>query len=128
MQWRLCEIGLEDYSFVLLSRCSALTSILNLAFPSQIKSLLIGSGFGLFHRFVNELEAVGGAHWLAENVEQKNVGSWSEPLGALVASIHQLGLSGWKPGECKAIGNELIAWQNRGLLETEGELFSRVSE
>ncbi|XP_047980854.1 phosphoglucan, water dikinase, chloroplastic [Salvia hispanica] len=89
-KWRLCEIGLEDYSFVLLSR------------------------------FVNELEAVGGAHWLAENVEQKNAGSWSEPLGALVASIHQLGLSGWKPGECKAIGNELIAWQNRGLLETEG--------
>ncbi|KAG6422820.1 hypothetical protein SASPL_113201 [Salvia splendens] len=89
-KWRLCEIGLEDYSFVLLSR------------------------------FINELEAVGGAHWLTENVEQKNAGSWSEPLGALVASIHQLGLSGWKPGECKAIGNELIAWQNRGLLETEG--------
>ncbi|XP_057798732.1 phosphoglucan, water dikinase, chloroplastic [Salvia miltiorrhiza] len=89
-KWRLCEIGLEDYSFVLLSR------------------------------FVNALEAVGGAHWLAESVEQKNATSWSEPLNALVASIHQLGVSGWKPDECKAIGNELIAWQNRGLLETEG--------
>lgn len=28
LQWRLCEIGLEDYSFVLLSRCG-LCAILN---------------------------------------------------------------------------------------------------
>ncbi|KAH6785738.1 chloroplastidic phosphoglucan [Perilla frutescens var. hirtella] len=89
-KWRLCEIGLEDYSFVLLSR------------------------------FLNALEAIGGAHWLADNVEKKNASSWSEPLGALVISIHQLGISGWKPEECRAIGNELIAWQTRGLLETEG--------
>ncbi|KAL8459573.1 hypothetical protein ACS0TY_036901 [Phlomoides rotata] len=89
-KWRLCEIGLEDYSFVLLSR------------------------------FLNALEAVGGAHWLAKSVEQKNVGSWSEPLEALVVSIHQLGLSGWKPAECRAIGNELIAWKQKDLLETEG--------
>lgn len=76
-----------------------------------------------FYRFVNALEAVGGAHWLAENVEQKNASSWSEPLGALVASIHQLGISGWKPEECRAIENELLAWQKRGLLETEGAVF-----
>lgn len=75
-----------------------------------------------FYRFLNALEAVGGAHWLAENVEQKNANSWSEPLGALVVSIHQLGISGWKPEECRAIGSELIAWQKRGLLETEGKL------
>ncbi|KAI3460627.1 hypothetical protein Pfo_017290 [Paulownia fortunei] len=89
-KWRLCEVGLEDYAFVLLSR------------------------------FLNALEAVGGAHWLAENVEQKNVSSWSDALGALVISIHQLGVSGWKPEECRVIGNELLAWQERGLLETEG--------
>ncbi|KAL0365839.1 UNVERIFIED_CONTAM: Phosphoglucan, water dikinase, chloroplastic [Sesamum radiatum] len=89
-QWRLCEIGLEDYAFVLLSR------------------------------FLNALEAVGGAHWLADNVEQKNVNSWNDALGALAISVHQLGLSGWKPDECRAIGNELLAWKERGLLETEG--------
>ncbi|KAK4490089.1 hypothetical protein RD792_000745 [Penstemon davidsonii] len=89
-KWRLCEIGLEDYAFVLLSR------------------------------FLNALEAIGGAGWLAENIEQKNVNSWNDPIGALLISIHQLGLSGWKPEECKAIGNELLAWQEKGLLETEG--------
>ncbi|KAL0432167.1 UNVERIFIED_CONTAM: Phosphoglucan, water dikinase, chloroplastic [Sesamum latifolium] len=88
-KWRLCEIGLEDYAFVLLSR------------------------------FLNALEAVGGAHWLADNVEQKNVNSWNDALGALAIGVHQLGLSGWKPDECRAIGNELLAWKERGLLETE---------
>ncbi|KAK3414637.1 hypothetical protein EUGRSUZ_H00494 [Eucalyptus grandis] len=39
-KWRLCEIGLEDYSFVLLSR------------------------------FLNAVEASGGTSWLAENVAQ----------------------------------------------------------
>ncbi|KAL0369214.1 UNVERIFIED_CONTAM: Phosphoglucan, water dikinase, chloroplastic [Sesamum calycinum] len=90
-KWRLCEIGLEDYAFVLLSR------------------------------FLNALEAVGGAHWLADNVEQKNVNSWNDALGALAISVHQLGLSGWKPDECRAIRNELLAWKERGLLETEGK-------
>ncbi|XP_011074900.1 phosphoglucan, water dikinase, chloroplastic [Sesamum indicum] len=89
-KWRLCEIGLEDYAFVLLSR------------------------------FLNALEAVGGAHWLADNVDQKNINSWNDPLGALAISVHQLGLSGWKPDECRAIGKELLAWKERGLLETEG--------
>lgn len=87
---RLCEIGLEDYSSLLLSR------------------------------FLVSLEAVGGARWLAKNVEQKNVGSWNEPLGALIISIRQLGLSGWKPEECRAITNELKAWQENPPLETEG--------
>ncbi|KAL2520078.1 Phosphoglucan [Forsythia ovata] len=89
-KWRLCEIGLEDYAFILLSR------------------------------FLNALEAVGGASWLAENVDKKNVGSWSDPIRALVIGIHQVALSGWKLEECRAIGNELLAWQERGLIETEG--------
>lgn len=89
-KWRLCEIGLEDYSFVLLSRC------------------------------LNTLEAAGGAHQLAEHVNLKNIRSWNDPIKALVVGIHQLGLSGWKREECNAIGNELIAWQEKGLLETEG--------
>ncbi|KAA3452469.1 phosphoglucan, water dikinase, chloroplastic-like [Gossypium australe] len=58
-KWRLFEIGLEDYTFFLLSR-----------------SLILG--------------------------------------------VHQLGLSGWKPGECDAIGSELTAWQEKGLLDKEG--------
>ncbi|RVW82078.1 Phosphoglucan, water dikinase, chloroplastic [Vitis vinifera] len=83
-KWRLCEIGLEDYSFVLLSR------------------------------FLNALEAVGGAQQLKENAESKNVSSWNDPLGALFIGISQLGLSGWKPEECTAIGNELLAWKEKG--------------
>ncbi|KAI5565501.1 hypothetical protein BDE02_14G126300 [Populus trichocarpa] len=89
-KWRLCEIGLEDYSFVLLSR------------------------------FLNALEAMGGAKWLADNVESKNISSWSDPLGALIVGVHQLALSGWKPEECEAIGAELLAWKEKGLLEKEG--------
>ncbi|KAJ8530799.1 hypothetical protein K7X08_023680 [Anisodus acutangulus] len=89
-KWRLCEIGLEDYSFVLLSR------------------------------FVNAVDALGGADWLAENVTQKNVSSWNDPIGALTIGIQQLGLSGWKPEECKAVGNELLSWKERGISENEG--------
>lgn len=89
-KWRLCEIGLEDYSFILLSR------------------------------FLNELDALGGAHWLAENVKSKDISSWNGPLDALIVGIHQLSLSGWKPEECAAIENELVAWKARGLSEKEG--------
>nr|XP_043610294.1 phosphoglucan, water dikinase, chloroplastic [Erigeron canadensis] len=89
-KWRLAEIGLEDYAFVLMSR------------------------------YLNALDAAGGAQWLAENVNSKNVNSWSYPIGALVVGIRQLGLSGWKLEECKAIENELLAWKEKGLLEKEG--------
>lgn len=89
-KWRLCEIGLEDYSFVLLSR------------------------------FLNALEALGGASWLAEKAESRNVASWNESLDALVIGIRQLGLSGWKSDECTAIGSELLAWKDRGISEREG--------
>ncbi|PSS35912.1 Phosphoglucan, water dikinase [Actinidia chinensis var. chinensis] len=89
-KWRLSEIGLEDYAFVLLSR------------------------------YLNVIEAVGGARWLAENAESRNVSSWNDPLGVLIVGIRQMGLSGWKPEECTAIGNELLAWQEKALLEREG--------
>lgn len=66
---------------------------------------------------------MGGAHWLTESVESRNIrSSWNDPLGALVVGIHQLGLSGWKPEESAAIENELLAWQERGLSEREGTL------
>ncbi|KAJ4887966.1 hypothetical protein Rs2_27714 [Raphanus sativus] len=90
-KWRLCEIGLEDYFFVLLSR------------------------------FLNALETMGGAVQLAKDVESKDVSSWNDPLDALVLGVHQVGLSGWKQEECLAIGNELLAWRERDLLEKEGE-------
>ncbi|KAF8402196.1 hypothetical protein HHK36_013148 [Tetracentron sinense] len=89
-KWRLCEIGLEDYSFVLLSR------------------------------FLNALEAAGGAYWLAQHAGSKKVSSWNDPLDALVVGIRQLGLSGWKGPECIAIENELLAWKQKGLSEREG--------
>ncbi|KAL7616018.1 hypothetical protein Lser_V15G02690 [Lactuca serriola] len=89
-KWRLVEIGLEDYAFVLMSR------------------------------YLNALEAGGGAQWLGENVNSKNVDSWNDPINALVVGIRQLGLSGWKLQECKAIESELLAWKERGLSEKEG--------
>ncbi|KAL8172262.1 hypothetical protein V2J09_024066 [Rumex salicifolius] len=89
-KWRLCEIGLEDYCFVLLSR------------------------------FLNELEALGGAGWLVGNSDSGDLSSWSGPLDTLSAGIRQLGLSGWKPQECSAIGNELLAWKSSGLSNEEG--------
>lgn len=76
----------------------------------------------VFYRYLDSLEAVGGAEWLAKKVEYKNDGPWNEPLGALIIGIHQLGLSGWKPEECIAITNELKAWQERPPLQTEGKL------
>ncbi|KAF3500958.1 hypothetical protein F2Q69_00039833, partial [Brassica cretica] len=90
-KWRLCEIGLEDYFFVLLSR------------------------------FLNALESMGGAVQLAKDVESRSVASWKDPLDALVLGVQQVGLSGWKQEECLAIGNELLAWRERDLLEKEGE-------
>ncbi|KAJ4954682.1 hypothetical protein NE237_011465 [Protea cynaroides] len=89
-KWRLCEIGLEDYSFILLSR------------------------------FFNALEAMGGSSWLAQSAGSKNVNSWSDSVHALVVGIRQLGLSRWKPKECNAIESELLAWLQRGLSEREG--------
>ncbi|PKU88114.1 phosphoglucan, water dikinase, chloroplastic [Dendrobium catenatum] len=89
-KWRLCEIGLEDYSFVLLSR------------------------------FLNELEAIGGSSWLENNVNSGNIGSWHSPLGALIVGIRQVGLSGWRQEECVAIGSEILAWDLEGLSEREG--------
>lgn len=89
-KWRLCEIGLEDYSFVLLSR------------------------------FLNSLENVGGAHQLAQVVDSNNLSSWNDPLGVLIVGISQLGLSGWKQEECSALCKELLTWRDRGLQEKEG--------
>ncbi|KAG8378349.1 hypothetical protein BUALT_Bualt08G0128100 [Buddleja alternifolia] len=40
-------------------------------------------------RFLNALEAIGGANWLAENADQKKVNSWADPIGALVVSVRQ---------------------------------------
>ncbi|KAH9305067.1 hypothetical protein KI387_009471 [Taxus chinensis] len=90
-KWRLSEIGLEDYSFVLLSR------------------------------FVNALESGGGPSWLAREARFRNTTSWDHPLGALVTGIRQLGLSGWQQKECISIENELQAWQKMGISEMEGK-------
>lgn len=72
------------------------------------------------HRTLNILETIGGSSYLASNAAAKNVNSWSYPLEALVAGIDQLSLSGWKPEECNAIKQEILAWQRIGLSEKEG--------
>nr|GMD68042.1 phosphoglucan, water dikinase, chloroplastic [Ipomoea batatas] len=95
-KWRLSEIGLEDYAFVLLSR------------------------------FINSLENLGGAQWLMENVDPKNVSKWNNPIVGLMVGIHQLGFSGWKSEECEAIGNELLCWKQRGFLDMEGDSYGKL--
>ncbi|KAJ3671942.1 hypothetical protein LUZ60_008021 [Juncus effusus] len=91
-KWRLSEIGLEDYSFVLLSR------------------------------FLNEIESKGGSNWLAESVNESTIAkSWNDPIEALIVGIKQVKLSGWRSEECNAICNELDAWKQKGLNEKEGE-------
>ncbi|GAQ78092.1 water dikinase [Klebsormidium nitens] len=89
-KWRLSEIGLEDYSFVLLSR------------------------------FVNAVEEKGGPAALAEEAKKSNVQPFNFPLGATVLGIRHLGLSGWQTAECLAIENELHAWQHAGIVDREG--------
>ncbi|KAH9572132.1 hypothetical protein CY35_02G130500 [Sphagnum magellanicum] len=84
-KWRLSEIGLEDYSFVLLSR------------------------------LINALESAGGARWLADEARKENVSSWAHALGAIVLGLRQIGLSKWQQAECIAIENELQCWQAVGV-------------
>lgn len=78
-------------------------------------------------RYLNALDAAGGAQYLADNVNLKNVNSWNDPISSLVVGIRQLGLSGWKLEECKAIESELLAWQEKGLSEKEGDIFILIS-
>ncbi|KAJ7532987.1 hypothetical protein O6H91_13G028200 [Diphasiastrum complanatum] len=88
-KWRLCEIGLEDYSFVLLSR------------------------------FINALNMAGGATWLAEELRTMKIEKWRHSLAATVLGIRQLGLSDWHQEECMALENELMAWQAAGITGSE---------
>lgn len=74
------------------------------------------------NRFLNALDSAGGALWLAKGVEAKDVTAWNDPLSALVVGIYQLGLSGWKPEECTAICNEIVAWKEKGLSDKEGNI------
>lgn len=89
-KWRLCEIGLEDYLFVLQSR------------------------------FSNSVIAMGGSEILANEAKSKRVNGWNHPLGAIVLGIRNLGLSGWQQSECMAIENEIMTWQSAGMVEKEG--------
>ncbi|XP_020571263.1 phosphoglucan, water dikinase, chloroplastic-like [Phalaenopsis equestris] len=72
--------------------------------------------------FLNELDALGGSSWLAYNVNSKSIGTWNSPLGALIAGICQIGLSGWRPEECAAIENEILAWKQKSFSESEGDV------
>lgn len=95
-KWRLAEIGLENYSFVLLSR------------------------------FINALEASGGASTLATEATSGNTAKWAHALGATVLGVRQLGLSGWQRAECVAIENEISAWQSAQLPPKASEDATRV--
>ncbi|GAB2289941.1 hypothetical protein Dimus_024239 [Dionaea muscipula] len=75
--------------------------------------------YGALLLFLNSLDAIGGASWLPETLESKDVTSWNELFDALLIGIHQPGLSGWTPKECSAIGNELRTWKEKGLPEKE---------
>lgn len=68
--------------------------------------------FVLLSRFINTLEDKGGANGLAHG----NDGGWSLPLGCLVLGLRHVGLSGFDPGECMALEQELGSWQKEGSL------------
>ncbi|KAG0556349.1 hypothetical protein KC19_11G046700 [Ceratodon purpureus] len=84
-KWRLSELGLEDYSFVLLSR------------------------------LINAFESEGGSSGLAEEVKSGKAGKWTPALTSLAMAVQQLGLSGLQKEECAAIKNELLAWSAAGI-------------
>jgi phosphoglucan,water dikinase len=88
-KWRLSELGLEDYAFVLLSR------------------------------LINAFESEGGAAWLSEEVKGGRVGAWTPALTSLAMAVQQLGLSGLQREECAAIKNELLAWSATGILAND---------
>jgi len=93
-RWRLAEVRCEDYFFVLLSR------------------------------FLNGLEAAGGAEHIAGGGSER----WALPLGAAVLSLRHTLLSGWEQAECLALDQELAAWQSAGrLTEAEGAARLRAS-
>ncbi len=66
--------------------------------------------FMLMSRFINTVEERGGAEFLAA----ANDGSWALPIGALVLSLRQIGLTGYNHAECMALENELTSWQQIG--------------
>lgn len=66
--------------------------------------------FMLLSRFINTIEEKGGAEFLAT----ANDGSWALPIGALVLSLRQIGLTGYSQSECMALENELVRWQQIG--------------
>jgi phosphoglucan,water dikinase len=88
-KWRLSELGLEDYSFVLLSR------------------------------IINAFDGKGGASWFAEEVKTGKVGQWTPALTCLAMGVQQLGLSGLHLEECIAIKNELLAWPATAVVEAK---------
>lgn len=79
-KWRLSEIGLEKYSFV------------------------------LFSRLVNAFENAGGVEWFVGMVRDGKIGQWTPALTSLAMGAQQLGFSGLHNAECIAINNELLAW------------------
>lgn len=88
-KWRLSELGLEDYAFVLLSR------------------------------LINAFESEGGASWLSEEVKGGRVGKWTPALTSLAIAVQQLRLSGLQKEECAAIKNELLAWSATGIFAND---------
>lgn len=66
--------------------------------------------FMLMSRFINTVEERGGAEFLAT----ANDGAWALPIGALVLSLRQIGLTGYNHAECMALENELTRWQEIG--------------
>ncbi|GJP30882.1 hypothetical protein CLOM_g7209 [Closterium sp. NIES-68] len=88
-KWRLSEICLEEYFFVLLSR------------------------------FLNELfDEEGGdraAEGMAGEIRMGQLGHVGVALGAAVLGLRHLGLSGWNQAECFCLENELASWQAAGI-------------
>lgn len=88
-KWRLSEICLEEYFFVLISR------------------------------FLNELfdeeGGEGASEAMAAEVSGGNLSHMALALGGCVLSLRQLGLSGYNQAECFCLENEIASWQAAGV-------------
>ncbi|KAE8658422.1 Phosphoglucan [Hibiscus syriacus] len=99
---------------------NALRQVIVKGLESGLKNNAPEAAIAMRQKLHTTHETMGGANRLADNMGTKRIGSWNNPLMSLILGVHQLGLSGWKPEECAAIGSELTAWQEKGLLEKEG--------
>ncbi|CAI5954993.1 unnamed protein product [Closterium sp. NIES-64] len=108
-KWRLAEICLEEYFFVLLSR------FLNELFDEERGEGRGGHGGGDPHGAAGARGGDKAAEGMAGEIRMGQLGHVGVALGAAVLGLRHLGLSGWNQAECFCLENELASWQAAGI-------------